>query len=198
MKLACLISGSGRTLQNFIDRRRELGAEIVLVVSSSSTANGVQRARAAGLRVEVVERGPGMSGPITALIDEAAPDLVLLCGFLNLYRFPERWAGRVLNIHPGLLPQFGGRGMYGHHVHEAVLKSGVKESGCTVHYADLEYDRGPTILERRVPVLPGDTPEALAARVFAEECIAYPEAVKKVWAEITSGQGRGPAGRRGT
>lgn len=182
MRLACLISGSGRTLQNFIDQ----GAEIVLVVSSSAKAYGVERAKTAGLRVEVVEKGPAMSDEITRHIDDAKPDLILLCGFLHLYRFPDRYKGRVLNIHPGLLPQFGGKGMYGHRVHEAVLKSGAKESGCTVHVADLEYDHGPTVLERRVPVLPGDTPDALAARVFAEECIAYPEAVRRVWASLTT------------
>ena len=88
-----------------------------------------------------------------------------------------------MNIHPALLPDFGGKGFYGHHVHEAVIKSGAKESGCTVHYADAEYDRGPIILQEKVPVLEGDTPDTLAARVFEAECRSYPEAIRKVAAE---------------
>jgi phosphoribosylglycinamide formyltransferase-1 len=90
----------------------------------------------------------------------------------------------VLNIHPGLLPQYGGKGMYGHHVHEAVIAAGARESGCTVHIADHEYDRGPIVLQKRVPVLPGDTPDTLADRVFAAECQAYPQAVQIMAAHL--------------
>jgi folate-dependent phosphoribosylglycinamide formyltransferase PurN len=118
------------------------------------------------------------SAAITAVLDRYDVELVLLSGFLRRYLFPERYRGRVLNVHPALLPRFGGQGMYGHHVHEAVLKAGERESGCTVHVADHEYDHGPIVLQRRVPVLPGDTPETLARRVFAAECEAYPEAVR--------------------
>jgi folate-dependent phosphoribosylglycinamide formyltransferase PurN len=107
-------------------------------------------------------------------------DLVCLAGFLFLWRIPEPFIGRVINIHPALLPEFGGKGMYGHHVHEAVLTAGRKESGCTVHFCDNQYDHGPIILQRRVPVLPGDTPDILAARVFEQECIAYPQAVQLI------------------
>jgi folate-dependent phosphoribosylglycinamide formyltransferase PurN len=101
-----------------------------------------------------------------------------MAGFLQLLRIPDDFAGRVLNIHPALLPAFGGQGMYGRRVHKAVLAAGVKESGCTVHVADNEYDHGPIVLQRTVEVRPDDTPEALADRVFAAECEAYPEAIR--------------------
>ena len=107
-------------------------------------------------------------------------DLVIMAGFLRRWIFPAAYEGRVLNIHPALLPKYGGKGYYGHHVHEAVLKAGEKESGCTVHFADHHYDRGPILVQKRVPVLPGDTPDTLAARVFEAECEAYPEAIELV------------------
>jgi folate-dependent phosphoribosylglycinamide formyltransferase PurN len=106
-----------------------------------------------------------------------------MAGFLSLWRIPEAFLGRVINIHPALLPEFGGREMYGRRVHEAVLAAGKTVSGCTVHYCDNEYDHGPVILQRQVPVLPTDTADDLAARVFAEECIAYPEAIRRIWAK---------------
>jgi phosphoribosylglycinamide formyltransferase 1 len=104
--------------------------------------------------------------------------LALMAGFLSLWEIPQDWRGRVMNIHPALLPKFGGQGMHGEHVHAAVLAAGEKESGCTVHFADNTYDTGPIIVQRRVPVLPGDTPDTLAARVFEQECLAYPEAIR--------------------
>ena len=105
-------------------------------------------------------------------------ELACMAGFLKLWRIPADFKGRVMNIHPALLPDFGGRGFYGHRVHEAVLSSGAGESGCTVHFADNEYDHGPIILQRRVPVLAEDTPESLADRVFEQELVAYPEAIR--------------------
>jgi formyltetrahydrofolate-dependent phosphoribosylglycinamide formyltransferase len=181
VNLALLISGGGRTLQNFIDliAANRLDARIRLVVSSRADCAGNDRARAASLPLVVVDRKrPDFSEAITTAIDTVAVDLVLLAGFLHLYRFPDRLAGRVLNIHPALLPKFGGKGMYGHRVHEAVLAAGERESGCTVHFADLRYDRGPIVLQKKVPVLPDDTPDRLADRVFQAECDAYPEAVR--------------------
>ncbi len=186
VNLALLISGSGRTLQNFVDviAAGRLDARIRVVVSSSKSVAGNDRAVRAGLPLEVVERKAHktpaeFSDAITAAVERHGPvDLILLAGFLHLYTFPDRWKGRVMNIHPALLPKFGGKGMYGHHVHEAVIKSGETESGCTVHFADLRYDRGPIVLQKRVPVVAGDTPDKLAARVFAAECEAYPEAVR--------------------
>ena len=187
IKLALLISGSGRTLQNFIEEiaARRLDASIAVVVSSSRGAGGNERAKTAGIPLEIVDpKAPGFSDAVTKAVDPHKPDLVLLAGFLHLWKFPAKYEGRVLNIHPALLPKHGGKGMYGHHVHEAVLAAGDKESGCTVHVADLRYDRGPILLQRRVPVHPDDTPATLAARVFAEEMIAYPEAVRLVAAKL--------------
>jgi folate-dependent phosphoribosylglycinamide formyltransferase PurN len=103
---------------------------------------------------------------------------VCLAGFLQLLRIPEDFAHRVMNIHPALLPAFGGKGMYGRHVHETVLAYGAKISGCTVHFADNEFDHGPVILQRSAPVLTDDTPGSLAARVFEQECQAYPAAIR--------------------
>ncbi len=186
LRLAVLISGSGRTLQNFIDLigRGELPATITVVVSSRADAPGIERARRHGLPVEVIPRrqfpsADSFSDAVTAVIDRYGADLILLAGFLSLFRIAPRYARRVMNIHPALLPRHGGKGMYGHRVHEAVLAAGDAESGCTVHFADNEYDHGPVVLQRKVPVLPNDTPDSLAERVFREECIAYPEAVRR-------------------
>ena len=109
-----------------------------------------------------------------------AIDLVVLAGYLKKIEIPPGFDRRVLNIHPALLPRHGGKGLYGHFVHEAVLAAKEPESGCTVHYCDSQYDTGPIILQRRCPVLPGDTPETLARRVFDEECLALPEATRRV------------------
>jgi formyltetrahydrofolate-dependent phosphoribosylglycinamide formyltransferase len=186
-RLAVLVSGTGRHLQNFIDlgAKGELDAQVVVVVSSLRDAFALERARVAGLPAHVVRRRDyesqeAFSDAVTAVLEPYTPDLILGAGYLQRYIFPATYEGRVLQIHPGLLPKYGGQGMYGHHVHEAVLAAGETESGCTVFVADHEYDRGPAILERRVPVLPDDTPETLAARVFEAECDAYPEAVRIV------------------
>jgi folate-dependent phosphoribosylglycinamide formyltransferase PurN len=111
-------------------------------------------------------------------LDERKVDLVCMAGFLSYWIIPERYLGRVMNIHPALLPAFGGEGMYGHHVHEAVLARGCKVSGCTVHFVNNRYDDGPIVLQRAVPVRAEDAPDDLAARVFEQECIAYPEAIR--------------------
>jgi phosphoribosylglycinamide formyltransferase-1 len=184
LRIAVLVSGGGTTLQNFIDliADGQLGAEIVQVVGSRADAFGVERARRARLPVAVVnpkELGTeAFSERVFDLCRQAQADLVCLAGFLHYLRIPEDFALRVMNIHPALLPAFGGKGMYGHHVHEAVLEHGVKVTGCTVHFADHEYDHGPIVLQRAIPVLEDDTPETLAFRVFEQECIAYPEAIR--------------------
>ena len=118
------------------------------------------------------------SAAVNQHLDAARVDLVCLAGFLSFWIIPERYLGRVINIHPALLPAFGGKGMYGHHVHEAVVARGCKVSGCTVHFVNNAYDEGPIILQRPVPVYAEDTPDDVAARVFREECIAYPEAIR--------------------
>jgi len=185
VRLGVLISGGGTTLQNLIDRIRDgrLAAEIALVISSNPRAYGVERACAAGLPVDVIRREQhdtteSFSGALFARCRAASVQLVTLAGFLKLLKIPPDFEGRVLNIHPALLPAFGGKGMYGHHVHEAVLASGARVSGCTVHFVDDQFDHGPIIMQRTVPVLDDDTPDSLAARVFAEECIAYPDAIQ--------------------
>jgi formyltetrahydrofolate-dependent phosphoribosylglycinamide formyltransferase len=185
VRLAVLVSGGGTTLQNFLDviAAGKLDASIEVVVSSTSNAYALERARNAGIETHVVRRRDydsqeAFSEAITALLAPHHVDLVLGAGFLQRYIFPKQFEGRMLNVHPGLLPQYGGQGMYGHHVHEAVLAAGEKQSGCSVIIADHEYDHGPTIAEQCVPVMADDTPESLAARVFEAECEAYPEAVR--------------------
>ncbi len=185
IRLGVLISGGGTTLQNFIDRIADgrLQAEIPLVVASRADCGGIERARKAGLSCHVVARREcssleDFSDRIFDLCRRAEVDLVTLAGFLALVRIPDDFHLRVMNIHPALIPAFCGKGFYGHRVHEAVLKRGCKVSGCTVHFADNEYDHGPIILQKVVPVLDDDTPDSLAARVFEQECEAYPEAIE--------------------
>ncbi len=118
------------------------------------------------------------SHEIFRLCDEAHADLVCLAGWLSLLSLAETYRGRIMNIHPALLPAFGGKGMFGHHVHEAVLAHGCRVSGCTVHFVDGQYDNGPIIVQRTCPVMEDDTPDALAHRVFEQEKEAYPEAIR--------------------
>ncbi|MGC9454198.1 MAG: phosphoribosylglycinamide formyltransferase [Phycisphaerae bacterium] len=184
LRLAALISGGGRTILNLLDRieRGELDAEFVLVIASRP-CSGIQRLRDRGLEVHMVPYGemPDVetySAAINELLDQSRPDLVLMGGFLSFWWIPSRYQGRVMNIHPALLPCFGGKGLYGRRVHEAVLAAGCKVSGCTVHFASNEYDAGPIIVQRCVPVHEGDTPDSLAERVFEQECTAYPEAIR--------------------
>ena len=183
LRLGVLISGGGRTLTNILNHIRDgkLNAEVATVVASR-TCKGVDICRQAGLDVHVVPykempSGEAYSAEITRLLDAAGTDLVIMAGFLSTWTIPQKYAGRVMNIHPALLPSFGGQGMYGHHVHEAVLAHGCKVSGCTVHFVTNEYDKGPIIVQRCVPVMEGDTPETLAARVFEQELIAFPQAL---------------------
>ena len=183
LRLGALLSGGGRTLRNILERidAGRLNAEVAVVIASRD-CKGVERARAAGLDVHVVphKQMPDVatySARLVELLDAARTDLVCLCGFLSLWQIPPRYEGRVMNIHPALLPSFGGKGMFGHHVHEAVLARGCKVSGCTVHFVTNEYDAGPIIVQKTVPVEEGDTPDALAARIFEQECIAFPEAI---------------------
>ena len=197
LKLAVLLSGSGTTLANmlhWIDEGR-LYADVGLVISSRPNVKGLSVARNAGIRNEVIAAKDysinaregeeirdwaGMSRDIDRLILEGGYDLVCMAGFLSRYMFSKDLEGRVLNIHPALIPMFCGEGMYGHRVHEAVVASGVRVTGCTVHFADHAYDSGPIILQRCCPVYSDDLPEDVAARVFAQECIAYPTAINLI------------------
>lgn len=185
LRLGVLISGGGRTLLNILEciERGQLNAEVPVVISSRSTVKGVERSRNAGLDVKIIRTKdyPDINEFSKRMEDEletAKVDLVIQGGWLCLWKIPERYINRVMNIHPALLPSFGGKGMWGHHVHEAVLAAGCKVSGCTVHFCTNEYDKGPIIVQRTCAVEENDTADTLADRVFEQECIAYPEAIR--------------------
>jgi len=185
INLAIIISGTGRTLQNLINHQKagKLPVKIVGVISSVKNTLGVQKAKAAGLPTVIIERRlcqniKDFSNKITNQLSLWKPDLVVLAGFIHFWKIPKEFRWKVINIHPALLPKFGGKGYYGEKVHRSVIEAGEKESGCTVHFANNRYDRGLPILSRRVPVFKDDTPKTLAARVFKEECIALPEAIR--------------------
>ncbi len=182
LPIGVLISGSGSTLANLIERLadgRLAGIRIACVISSRSAIRGVEIARTAGLQTHIVRRrdhadSRGFSDAIAERLAEAGAELVVMAGFLCYWHVPARYARRTLNIHPALLPAFGGRGMYGAHVHEAVLRAGATESGCTVHLVDEQYDHGPILAQARVAVHANDSVESLAARVGAAERELYP------------------------
>jgi phosphoribosylglycinamide formyltransferase-1 len=132
----------------------------------------------------------GRADRVWTAIRSFNPDLICFTGWLHLLPIPEEFRQKVLNIHPSLLPAFGGKGMYGHHVHEAVLAYGAKVSGCTVHFADDTYDTGPILVQKCVPVKEGDNADTLAARVFQAECEAYPEAINLIAAGRVTVQDR--------
>jgi phosphoribosylglycinamide formyltransferase-1 len=187
VRLGVLLSGGGRTLQNLIDRIEDgsLPARIEVVLSSHPGVKGLERARNHRLPAVTVDYkahpdAAAFSQAVTQELDRYPIDLVIMAGFIRRYLYPPQYEGRVLNIHPALLPDFGGKGFHGRHVHEAVLREGRTESGCTVHIVDHQYDRGTIVLQKRVPVLPGDTPDTLADRVFQAECEAYPEAIRRM------------------
>lgn len=183
-RLALFFSGTGGNALNLVRACREgrVPAEPVLGLASTPRAGGIPRLEAEGLPVAVVVRAEypddaAFSAACYARAEAAGADLVALCGWLKKLDVPERWAGRILNIHPALLPAFGGAGMWGMHVHRAVLAAGAAESGCTVHLVDNLYDHGRILAQARVPVLAGDTPEDLQRRVYAQEMRLYPEAL---------------------
>ncbi len=185
VSVAVLISGSGRTLKNFIDRIAEgqLPLDIRLVISSSAQASGLQHAEAAGIATQVCNRREASSdeeygATVFAACRNAEVDYVLMAGFLKLVPVPDDFAGRVVNIHPSLIPAFCGHGMYGNRVHQAVLDYGAKLTGCTIHFVDNEYDAGPIIWQQPVPVFDDDTADSLAKRVFEAEKEAYPHVLR--------------------
>jgi len=154
IRLAVLISGGGTTLLNILEyiKQGRLNAEVAVVISSRSTVAGVERAKNAGLHVKIIRKKDHpdideFSKRIGDELDAANVDLVVQGGWLCLWKIPDRYESRVMNIHPALLPSFGGQGMWGHHVHEAALKAGCKISGCTVHFCTNEYDKGPIIFK---------------------------------------------------
>jgi len=177
-RLAVMVSGSGRTLLNLLERTRDgrLHAEVVLVIASRECP-GAEHGRAATVPT-VVRPGVIPAHELDTLLRAHDADWLVLAGYLHKVDIPGRMRGRAVNIHPALLPGHGGPGMYGKRVHRAVLEAGDTLSGCTVHLCDEEYDRGPIVLQRACPVEPEDTPETLAARVFELEREAYPEALE--------------------
>jgi formyltetrahydrofolate-dependent phosphoribosylglycinamide formyltransferase len=185
LRLAVLLSGSGTTLQNFLDLAAagNLPGEVVVVISSRKDAFGLERARRADVPTAVVRRRDypstaEFSAAVWREIDPLEIDLVLFAGFMVQLDIPGKWSGRVMNVHPALLPAFGGRGCYGHFVHEAVLEHGCKITGATVHFVDNEYDRGPIVVQKAVAVREDDDADSLAERVQAAEREIYPEAVR--------------------
>lgn len=185
LKLGVLLSGGGSTLQNLMDHiaQGQLDAEVAAVVSSRADAYGLERARSHGIPAILCARKAyggwaAFDRAVWAALEPHAPDLVVLAGFMSLISVPPAYTNRIVNVHPALIPAFCGQGMYGHHVHEAVLAYGAKVSGCTVHFVDTEYDHGPIIAQSCVPVLDSDTPDALAGRVMAKERELYPQAIQ--------------------
>ncbi len=184
LPIAVFLSGGGRTLKNLLQHRNHRGLRIDprLVVSSSPKVAGLQIAADAGIPTRVVSKADfasptdyseAMFGPCR----EAGVELVVMAGFLKHVLIPDDFIGRVINIHPSLIPAFCGEGMYGMKVHQAAIDRGVQISGCTVHYVDNHYDHGPIILQRSCSVPPGCTAEQLAAAVFDLECEALPDAI---------------------
>ena len=181
-KLGILLSGSGSTYENLaraIDDGR-VPAEIVCVISSRSAVKGLEIADRRGHKHAVLRQAE----EISAYLQDAGAEWVAMCGFMRFYDPPAALKGRVLNVHPSLLPAFGGKGMYGHHVHEAVLKAGARFSGCTVHVVDGDYDSGPILGQKTVSVHSDDSVDDLQQRVQAAERELYPE----VWAKLLTGR----------
>ena len=186
LPIAVLISGTGRSLKNLIDKINagELDADIRVVIASTTRAKGLQYAEKAMIPIEIIERtgfdsAKDFSNAVFKRCEEAGVKYVIMAGYLQLLPVPEKFDNRVVNIHPSLIPSFCGKGFYGHRVHEAALNYGVKVSGCTVHFVNDQYDSGPVILQKTVPVLDDDTPDTLNDRVFYEaECAAYPEVIQ--------------------
>jgi formyltetrahydrofolate-dependent phosphoribosylglycinamide formyltransferase len=179
MRVAVAVSGRGSNLEALLEALGDgREAQVVLVLSNRADAPALERARRRGIATAVLADFRAAPEWLDLLEGHRA-ELLVLAGYLKLVppAVISRYSGRVLNVHPALLPDFGGPGMYGHRVHQAVLASGATESGCTVHLVDEEYDRGAILGQRRVPVLPGDTPDTLAARVLKEEHRILPAAV---------------------
>mmetsp|Transcript_10793 Transcript_10793/g.33048 ORF Transcript_10793/g.33048 Transcript_10793/m.33048 type:complete len:250 (-) Transcript_10793:721-1470(-) len=188
LDVAVLISGGGRSLENIFERIEsgELAdVKVKCVVASKASAGGLRRAEARGIPTRVLpvkdfESVDKFSEAITSTLDEFVVDLAVLAGWMHFYKIPKKYATKVVNIHPSLIPAFCGKGYYGNRVHEAVLQFGAKLTGCTVHFADNEYDHGPIIMQLPVPVAEDDDADSLAARVFEREKEALPKALQLI------------------
>ena len=188
-KIAVMVSGGGSNLQSIIDKSKsgELNCEIACVIGDRP-CYGVERAAEHGIEscvIDIKVYKKELCKEIDKVLSTKGVELIVLAGFLSIIdeEFVNKWKGRIINIHPSLLPKFGGPGMYGIKVHEAVLAAGEKESGCTVHYVDTGVDSGEIILQVKVPVLEGDTPEVLQKRVLVEEHKLLPNSIAKIISE---------------
>ena len=200
INILVLVSGGGTNLQALLDAQKNLSpGKITLVVSDRNGAYALERAKIAGVPASVIEpdksipkddRRQKLSDRILHLAETHCIDLIVLAGFLSILagRIIQDYSGRIINLHPALLPKFGGDGMYGENVHRAVLNAGETESGCTVHLVDAGTDTGPVLLQRKVPVLPGDTTDSLAERIHKEEHIAIVEAAKIMAERLHNGR----------
>lgn len=193
VRLAVFISGSGTNLQSIIDRCADgtIPAEVALVVSSDPEAYGLVRAEKAGIEKAVYRRkdfpdGQAADDYLLGLLENHRVNIIALAGYLKMVApaIISRYRGRVVNIHPGLLPKYGGKGMYGHFVHEAVVKAREKETGVTIHIVDEIYDHGTVLACEKVPVFPEDTPDELAQRVLKVEHTLYPRVLKELSEKI--------------
>jgi formyltetrahydrofolate-dependent phosphoribosylglycinamide formyltransferase len=187
MRIAVLLSGNGTSLENLLEHidAGKVPVEVAVVISSKETAFGLERARRRGIPAEAVSRkkhpdGEKFNDALHAVLDRYQVDLVAMLGFLSLFELRGKYEGRTINVHPALIPAFCGHGFYGQRVHEAVVASGAKVSGATVHFSDEEYDHGPIILQEAIAVRDDDTPDALAARVQALERRLVPEAIRLI------------------
>jgi phosphoribosylglycinamide formyltransferase-1 len=190
-RLVILVSGGGSNMQ-FIKNSTENGvlkglAQVVLVISNNPNAFALERAKNENIKAVCIERKSfedekSFNGAVLEELQNAKADIVCLAGYMRMIgqEIIDVYRGRMLNIHPALLPKFGGKGIYGHHVHEAVVKSGEKKSGATVHFVEREYDTGKIIIQREVEVFKSDTSQDVAKKVLAVEHRIYPEAIKKV------------------
>jgi len=184
--IAVLFSGGGRTVLNLLNQIEvgTLDANISLAIASREGLVGINRLTDRGLDVAIARRVDetlelGDSRTV-AWLEDARPSLICLCGYLRLLHIEPWMEGKVMNIHPALLPNHGGKGMFGMHVHESVIRSGDQQSGCTVHFVDEQYDHGETIIQHTCQVDADETPQSLADKVFRLECNAYVEAINKV------------------
>ena len=197
VRVAVLVSGSGSNLGAILEAQKSgklPGIHVVLVLSTKSEAYALVRAKNYGVKTAVVERKAYPSeeacqAAVLEHLEKSRAHVICLAGYMRMVsqEIVRRFRGRILNIHPALLPKFGGPGMYGHFVHEAVISAGEKESGCTIHIVDEEYDHGPILAQAKVPVLPGDTTELLAARILEQEHQLYPAVLKEFCKTLPSG-----------
>lgn len=194
LRISVLVSGGGTNLQAIIDSI-EVGkiknAEIACIISSNSNAFALERGKNHGIKTMVIDKVqyPVMEQRTEAIISklqEEKTDLIVLAGYMSVLesKFVQAYKGRIINIHPSLIPKYCGKGFFGHHVHEAVIAAGEKESGATVHFVDEGVDTGPIIIQRKVPVLKGDTSDKLGARVLEVEHQILTEAINKVILEL--------------